>query len=142
VNYSLATLGLHIRLCLEAINSISASRRYRHLSIFQEHSECRDQRLEGERQVRQPAPAGCQGRLKGVQRAWRETDPAAVTNSISAAGFSDNVYDWHIARHYVYGENFMAARDTESGETEEEDAFNLHESDDCLDEITILRDDE
>jgi hypothetical protein len=42
----------------------------------------------------------------------------------------------------VYSEKFMAAWDTESGKTEEEDAFNLHELDDCLDEITILHDDE
>jgi hypothetical protein len=89
-----------------------------------------------------PRPPDVKVVCEWVRRAWREIDPAAVTNSISAVGFSDNVYDWHIARHDVYGEKFMAARDTESGETEEEDAFNLHELDNCLDEITILHDDE
>jgi hypothetical protein len=75
-----------------------------------------------------PRPPDVKVVCEWVRRAWRETDPAAVTNSISAAGFSDNVYDWHIARHYVYGESSYA--------------FNLHELDDCLDEITILHDDE
>lgn len=89
-----------------------------------------------------PRPPDVKVVCEWVKRAWRETDPATVCNSIAAAGFSDNVYDWHIARHDVYGDKFMAAWDTESGGNDEEESFNLHELDDCLDEISILHDDE
>ncbi|KAE9022789.1 hypothetical protein PR003_g12124 [Phytophthora rubi] len=71
-----------------------------------------------------------------IRRAWRATDSDTVINSISAAGFSENPYDWFIARHEVYGERFLdswAMPDAES----EADTFNVGEIDDALDEVTI-----
>ncbi|GMF64688.1 unnamed protein product [Phytophthora lilii] len=79
-----------------------------------------------------------------VRRAWRETDTNAVLNSIAAAGFSDNVYDWHIARHDVYGEKFTTAwyaNNVEDESKDEDDAFNVQELYDCLDDISILHED-
>jgi valyl-tRNA synthetase len=63
-----------------------------------------------------------------------------VVNSISAAGFSDNVHDWHIARHDVYGHKFMDAWDSaeENQVNADDDEFNMDELHDCLDEISLL----
>jgi hypothetical protein len=44
-----------------------------------------------------------------VRRAWHQVSDTNVKNSIKCAGFSDNVDDWHITRHDVYGEQFKTA---------------------------------
>jgi hypothetical protein len=79
-----------------------------------------------------------------VRRAWRETEADSVANSIAAAGFSSSVDDWHIARHDVYGRKFMAAWSDgiDAVEEDDSDVFNVQGLCDCLDDISIVHDDE
>ncbi|GMF35010.1 unnamed protein product [Phytophthora lilii] len=75
----------------------------------------------------------------GTVEADLASAPFTVSNSITAAGFSNNPYDWFIARHDVYGEPFMEK--WSKAETEA-DAFNMTEFDDALDDITLLHEED
>ncbi|KAJ0391268.1 hypothetical protein ATCC90586_012086 [Pythium insidiosum] len=44
-----------------------------------------------------------------VRDAWRAVPNSVVATSITRAGFSVNVDEWHIARHDVYGAGFLSA---------------------------------
>ena len=87
-----------------------------------------------------PRPPSVETVCEWVRNAWRETSQDAVAHSIAAAGFSDNVYDWHIARHDVYGQKFLDAWEgaEENKSNEDGDEFNMDEMYDCLDEISLL----
>lgn len=76
-----------------------------------------------------------------VCRAWRETEAETVVNVITAASFSSSVDHWHIARHDVFGQKLMAAW-SDGMNTVEDDASNVQELYDCLDDISIVHDDE
>eukprot|EP00644_Phytophthora_capsici_P013522 jgi/Phyca11/17676/fgenesh1_pg.PHYCAscaffold_29_\ len=71
-----------------------------------------------------------------IRRSWAATECETVSNSITAAGFSNSAYDWFIARNDVYGESFMEKWGSKA-ETEA-DVFNMTEADDALDDITLL----
>ncbi|GMF24308.1 unnamed protein product [Phytophthora fragariaefolia] len=86
---------------------------------------------------RNPRPPAVATVCGWIRRAWRDTDSETVINSITAAGFSENPYDWFIARHDVYGERFLDSWVTSDAESET-DTFNLGEIEDALDEVTIL----
>ena len=53
-----------------------------------------------------------------------------IQNSIAAAGFTDDVNKWHIARHDVYGAKFLRAWNEEEAVIHLDDLTNIIEDDD------------
>ncbi|GMF21507.1 unnamed protein product [Phytophthora lilii] len=87
-----------------------------------------------------PRPPAVEVVCDWIRRSWAATECETVFNSITAAGFSNNPYDWFIARHDVNAEPFMEK--WESKAETEADAFNMTEFDDALDDITLLHEED
>jgi DDE superfamily endonuclease len=75
-----------------------------------------------------------------VRQAWRLVPAEVVNHSIACAGFADDYTEWHIARHDVYGERFVAAWNARADEDVADDVLEDIESDlcDALDDITLI----
>lgn len=79
-----------------------------------------------------PRPPSHEVAQNWVKVAWNQIDDNVIKQSIDAAGFHDAVEAWHIARHDVYGSQFIEAwnRTAEVVELDE-----LGEEDDDVDVV-------
>lgn len=53
-----------------------------------------------------PKPPSHQVVNMWVNNAWKELRQANIVNSVNSAGISQNLEDWHIAKHDIYGNQF------------------------------------
>ena len=59
----------------------------------------------------------------------------SIKKSIAIAGFDDDHDKWHISKHDVYGEKFLAAWNDRGDREVDRDAF---DADDTMDDVNII----
>ena len=79
-----------------------------------------------------------------MRDAWNSVSSETVKKSIAIAGFDADHDKWHIAKHDVYGEKFLAAWNDRGEREVDGDAFDDHDTlddidiiDNCLDDLVL-----